>query len=211
MADRLQGLTIAGLLFTAATALSADFSHALHLKLVPACATCHTAVATSAKAEDNLLPKSEVCAGCHKDVSIKAETRLTAVAKFNHSLHAKLGNIAPVLKQAMTNRKRYFSTPDADMARHLETSNACAACHRGIEENNVLIGANFPRMADCLVCHNKIDPPDSCAKCHSASLPLKPTNHSADFIDRHTAAKVDLDKSTCAVCHGRSFTCLGCH
>ena len=66
-------------------------------------------------------------------------------------------------------------------------------------------------VADCLVCHNKIDPPFSCEKCHNNVPALVPANHSPDFLDKHNRLKDALDKSDCASCHGRRFTCLGCH
>ncbi len=80
-----------------------------------------------------------------------------------------------------------------------------------MEESDRVGPANMPQMADCLVCHNKIDNPFSCEFCHAKNANLKPANHSADFLDTHTAGKLKLDKTTCAVCHGRKFTCLGCH
>ena len=33
----------------------------------------------------------------------------------------------------------------------------------------------------------------------------------AGFMDAHSSGKMKLDKTTCAVCHGRQFTCMGCH
>jgi hypothetical protein len=66
-------------------------------------------------------------------------------------------------------------------------------------------------MADCLVCHSQIDPPFSCEFCHAPGDHLKPVSHTPDFIDTHTSGKLKLDKSSCAVCHGRTFTCQGCH
>ena len=90
-----------------------------------------------------------------------------------------------------------------------------SGCHHGIAESeNVPVEkatrAHFPAMADCLVCHNKINPPDSCAKCHVASTPgFKPTTHDAVFSDNH--ATKNVAKTECANCHGRKFTCKGCH
>lgn len=83
---------------------------------------------------------------------------------------------------------------------HLKAGMACAGCHPG---------GGAAQMADCLVCHSKIDPPDSCEFCHLKSAMLKPVNHTPDFLDTHTSG--NLDKTTCAVCHGRRFRCLGCH
>ena len=67
-------------------------------------------------------------------------------------------------------------------------------------------------MADCLVCHNKIDNPFSCEKCHTApAVQLKPPSHTADYVDTHSSGKLQLDKPSCVICHGKEFTCLGCH
>src|SRR5258708_12753692 len=88
----------------------------------------------------------------------------------------------------------------------LHSGNQCLACHHGVENNSP-----FLAMADCLVCHNKVDPPISCGFCHVEGSKLKPANHTADFLDSHSRASAKLDLKTCAVCHGRKFTRLGGH
>lgn len=173
------------------------------------CASCHKTVAASSRAEDNNLPDRQTCLPCHKSVRIKAPRSLT-VAKFNHQLHLKLGNVAPVIAAAI-DKGVYLDKGGQAIRPFLNTANPCEACHRGLEQSDSVSLAAFPRMADCLVCHNKIDPPDSCVKCHVPGPHLKPANHAPDFLDTHTRAKSGLDKSGCAVCHGRKFTCLGCH
>jgi hypothetical protein len=191
---------------------AAPFSHQLHLKLIGNCAHCHATASSSTKASDNLLPDSRICAGCHEQqpMAIPAPTP-TAVAHFNHELHLKFGNVARMLAAAI-DRKTYLSPPAVETRSHLDTQNPCGACHRGMEESQAVSHVqNMPHMADCLVCHNKIDPPDSCAKCHSKELELKPVSHNKDFFSNHSSGKLGLDMTTCAVCHGRRFTCLGCH
>ena len=72
--------------------------------------------------------------------------------------------------------------------------------------------AAFPRMADCLVCHSEVDPPFSCEKCHDADAALKPAEiHTPDFLEAHSRPGALADKTSCQPCHGREFTCLGCH
>ncbi|MGH2374954.1 MAG: hypothetical protein ACRD96_25935, partial [Bryobacteraceae bacterium] len=66
-------------------------------------------------------------------------------------------------------------------------------------------------MADCLVCHSKVDPPFSCEFCHDSKAALKPASHVPDFLDSHHAKNAAVDRTTCAVCHARKFTCQGCH
>ena len=198
------------LLLNMAFAASADpFSHKLHLKLVPQCITCHVTVPASSKAADNNLPAEAACKNCHASRTIKQPAKLL-VSHFNHQLHLKFGNLAPLIAQSID--KGTYLTKPGDRRAQLNTKNACIACHRGIDQSEALFAKTaFPAMADCLVCHNKIDAPFSCEKCHDPKAAIKPANHPPDFLDSHNRKNHTWDKETCAVCHGRTFTCLGCH
>jgi hypothetical protein len=210
LAGRLQGLILA-VLAAAGVCAAGDkrpFSHRLHLKLKPDCVQCHVSAASSTHLEDNNLPPNAVCLPCHKDVSVK-EPRRTLLSRFNHQKHVKLGDIGKVIAAAIDNGA--YLSASGDMRRRLNDAGACRACHRGLEESGAVSRAAFPEMADCLVCHPKIQPPFSCEFCHRPEEHLKPASHTPDFLDSHTSGAVKLDKSSCAVCHGRKFRCLGCH
>jgi hypothetical protein len=211
LAYPIQRLTVAALALTAAPVVSAEkaFSHRVHLRIQPDCASCHAAARSSKAPADNLLPSPAACKPCHDEVSIQ-EPATVLLKSFNHALHLKLGNVAPVLAAAI-DAGNYLSKPPPDLRRQLTTTNACVACHRGLEESDAVSKTAFPLMADCLVCHSKIDPPFSCEKCHEPGPQLKPDDHTPDFLDTHSSGKLKLDKPSCAVCHGRKFTCLGCH
>jgi hypothetical protein len=200
------------LILAAALGLSAagaqQFSHRLHLKLGVECTNCHASAATSTKVSDNNLPDKSACLRCHKDVRIN-KPPVTNLAKFSHRQHLEMGSIAPVIAAAIDS-KTYLSNPD-DIRRHLNTKNACVACHRGLEESDAVTKAALPQMADCLVCHSNIDPPFSCETCHEPGASLKPASHTPDYIDIHSSGKANLDKASCIICHGKRFTCLGCH
>jgi len=189
-------------------ATAAPFSHKLHLRLRLECETCHAAASTSTKVEDNLLPTKAACIKCHQDVTIPGP-QSTRVVHFSHAQHLKMGNVAPVIAAAID--KKNYLQPPGDIRRHLDTKNACEACHRGLEDSDAVTPAAMPQMADCLVCHSQIENPFSCEKCHAKNANLKPANHTEDFMSTHTTGKLNLDKTTCAVCHGRTFRCLGCH
>src|SRR5262249_26495233 len=133
----------------------------------------------------------------------------TMLVHFNHSLHLKMGSAARYIASAIDHHT--YLQPPAGIRRHLDTGNACQACHRGLEESDQVARAALPQMADCLVCHTQIDPPFSCEDCHARGAAIKPASHIERFIDAHSSGKLRLDKSTCAVCHGRTFTCMGCH
>ena len=189
---------------------AAPFSHKLHLSLKLECATCHVAAAGSTKASDNLMPAKAACLPCHEDADIQVPAPpKTRVAFFSHAQHLKLGNVAPLLAAAID--KRDYLQPPGDIRRHLNTSDACQACHRGLPESDRVTPAAMPQMADCLVCHTEIDNPFSCEKCHAKGAPLKPASHLPGFLSDHTSGKLNLDKASCVVCHGRNFRCLGCH
>jgi len=186
----------------------AGFSHQAHLKLKLTCAHCHLTAASSTRVEDNNLPLKQACAGCHQEVTLKVPAT-SMLSRFSHRKHLEMGNLAPVIAAAI-DRKTYLSDP-GDIRRHLNNANPCAACHRGMEESTAVSKSALPQMADCLVCHAQIDPPFSCEFCHARDAPLKPASHTAGFLDTHHRKDAGLDRSTCAVCHGRKFICQGCH
>lgn len=155
------------------------------------------------------MPKREVCLQCHKIAEIGAPIA-TRLAHFDHAPHLKAGNLAPLIAAAI-DKKTYLSTPGPELREQLNTQNPCEACHRGLETSDKTDHGNLPKMADCLVCHNQIDLPFSCEFCHAKGAQLKPARHTPDFLDTHTSGKLNFDKTTCAVCHGRKFHCLGCH
>ncbi|MCP5119520.1 MAG: cytochrome c3 family protein [bacterium] len=207
MADLLQRIVLIGALATPGAG-AAPFSHELHLKLVKDCTGCHAAVTESDDVADNLLPGPEPCLRCHQEAVIK-KPRVTNLSKFSHQQHLRMGNLAPIIAAAIDS-KTYLSPP-GEIRRHLDGANPCGACHRGMAESTTLTRAAHPQMADCLVCHSDIDPPFSCDTCHDQSANLIPASHTADFTDLHASGKMALDKASCAVCHGRHFTCRGCH
>jgi hypothetical protein len=185
------------------------FSHRIHLAAKLDCALCHAAAGGSSRWDDNLLPKPDVCLKCHKTAGTGAPPA-TRLARFNHQLHLQLGNLAPLIAAAI-DKKTYLVPASPELRAQLNTQNPCEACHRGLEASDRPDRSGLPQMADCLVCHNQIDPPYSCEFCHAKEAKLKPASHTPDFLDTHTSGKLGLDKAACAVCHGRHFHCLGCH
>ena len=213
------GVMLVGLFLT--TFLSASesyFSHQLHLKKVGvSCTYCHASATGSIEATDLNLPKEEDCLLCHTGKiapEIDTSTLLSRQTeertfRFNHSFHLKLGNLAPILASAIDNGS--YLGKQGDIRQYLDTNNPCEACHRGLDETDLATQANLPKMSDCLVCHSDIDPPYSCQNCHFDGVRLKPDDHTLEFSDLHSTGKLDLDKLSCLPCHGKTFSCKGCH
>lgn len=130
---------------------AAPFSHKLHLGMGLDCAACHSAAPTSTKAEDDLLPPKQVCAGCHDDSRTPQPPPAlpVPVVHFSHAVHLKMGNLAPVIARAI--EKGNYLQPSEDVRKYLDTKNACQACHRGLEQSDRVTAAAMPKMADCLV------------------------------------------------------------
>jgi predicted CXXCH cytochrome family protein len=199
-------------------AAAAPFSHRVHLGMGLECATCHAAAARSTSVEDNLLPAKSICLGCHTEAELPVpfpSPPSTNLTKFSHALHLKMGDVAPFLSAAI-DHKTYLRTPGdrTDWIRpRLGTKNPCMACHRGLAESDRVTPAAMPQMADCLVCHTQIEAPFSCWDCHSQTADLQPASHHQipHFMDAHSSGKLNLDETTCALCHGPNFRCMGCH
>ena len=201
------------------SAAEAEFSHKLHVGGVGvACAACHASVAESDAAEDRNLPSSKVCLACHNggeapeiDVSALDEREPAERSfRFNHQFHLSMGDVAPAIAAAIDSGDYLGIVPD--IRAELDRGGQCVGCHRGLSEADVVDSKiHLPGMADCLVCHNEIDNPFTCEKCHPADFQIKPADHTREFIDQHSTGKAGFNKLTCQPCHGRNFTCMGCH
>ena len=191
---------------------AAPFSHRIHLQQELECTFCHAGATKSTSVDDNLLPRKEVCLNCHESAEVPARHANggpVPLTRFSHALHLQMGDIARYIASSIDHHT--YWQPGDDIRPHLNSRNACEACHRGLEESDQVTRAALPQMADCLVCHTKIDPPFSCEDCHAKDAPLKPASHTQHFVDLHSSGKFKFDKATCTVCHGVGFTCMGCH
>ena len=179
-----------GLILLAGSVAAQTFSHAEALRTAKGCLPCHAPI-----------PRSVLVS--------KSPARPVRWVKFSHARHVPLGVSAALIKAI--DAKTHLGPIAPELRKQLETENVCQACHRGMGEvTGPLAKANYPSMSDCLVCHNRIDPPFSCEKCHVEDVKtLMPATHTAGFVDRHTSK--GQEKASCAACHGRRFTCMGCH
>jgi len=129
----------------AALGQTAQFSHRMHLAAKLDCVVCHAAALTSTRPDDNLLPARAVCLQCHKTAEIGA-SMVTRLARFDHQLHLKLGNVAPIIAAAI-DKKTYLTAAGVELRAQLSTQNLCEACHRGLEVSERPDRSGLPQMA----------------------------------------------------------------
>lgn len=207
------GLSLWGLVFASASAwgqYDEPFSHRRHLGEYGAvCQDCHSGAASSTEASDSLMPSVAACAKCHGPGSISDPAELT-VSKFNHRLHGAIPGVGPMIAAAMRSRS-YLGPVSEERADKLEEAEGCMVCHLGVLASSAGPKAAYPPMADCLVCHTDVEAPFTCEKCHDAGPHLMPASHTGQYLEQHSRPGYLKETESCAVCHGREFTCLGCH
>jgi len=169
LANLLQGLTLAAFLTTAS---AADFSHRAHLALKLECTGCHTSVTESSRAEDNNLPKPEVCAECHDPAPAIEQPRPTPLARFPHDKHVgaipcltchKGVDTFPPMALCVTCHNK-VDIPDSCYFCHAKTMNLEPAGHgEGFVDAHSRVRRDAAAKQSCQMCHGKNF---HCAGCH---------------------------------------------
>lgn len=163
-------------------------AHAKHLLNEVPCETCHAGAAASHAGADDLLPKKEVCAGCH-DVEAANECSMC---------HSRPEEPLSSPRQTATAQKFPHAT-------HVERGMSCAECH------GETVGAEpqIPEKALCRSCHETVSDGGDCAVCHAESEPLRPQSHSAGWTSFH-AVEARVNSASCENCHTQK-ECQDCH
>jgi hypothetical protein len=141
------------------------------------------------------------CGGCHTraDGSTRAADNNLPVGEACSRCHEQ--------EQRVVRPPRVTVVTHFSHQRHTAFLKDCQSCHKGMAADTPVRG--MEAMAFCMTCHPKIDNPFSCEYCHDPGPHLKPASHTHDFHDRHS--RKELVKEGCAACHGKRFTCQGCH
>jgi len=108
------------------------------------CVRCHPGVpkSTGPHAAGEATFSSDACLDCHGKAILNLRPGpKPPIAHFSHALHLSLDG------------------------------QTCATCHHGMLESEKVTDALFPKMAECLGCHNQVNPPESCYRCHAKDDP----------------------------------------
>jgi c(7)-type cytochrome triheme protein len=160
---------------------SPGFSHLTHKKNDVACDSCHPNAKESKYAQDNNLPKDNVCNDCHdKDFAqtVASFDAFIPNTEFNHNKHAK------------------------------EQEMPCTDCHGGIFNRVFKYGDGLPYMSKCMECHGEGEM-GRCTLCHNQTAG-KPMNHYVEWDKNHKAYARSHEKD-CLGCHSSRKFCVDCH
>ncbi len=190
------------------------FSHKFHLgsDVGAACTDCHTAVTTSTKETDYLLPTMSTCYNCHDQSSTKCE--------FCHTS----SDSATYQDLVQTPSPVYFSHKQHVSDLKLK----CETCHQGLDKVEYASQAPdaLPKMTVCTTCHGQIETnykaesvnyvikaaPAACDACHKDLANLVPESHRhADFMSQHKDfVNTTGPQNDCKSCHTPT-SCQECH
>lgn len=196
------------------------FSHARHAD--QSCTSCHGAAVTSQRASDSLRPAMSVCVDCHN--ADNAAPAISECSTCHVGFSRRVDEVVSKPEQWRAVRPAPMVPPPAqaalrfDHARHvprLGGEKSCVACHSAGEPQ-------MPTMQSCTTCHDGASAPSTCATCHptgsdgklrgarqSIDEPLRPDNHSVDFLKRH-ASVAKSGMAECMACHVEQ-DCASCH
>jgi hypothetical protein len=175
------------------------FSHRLHVAEGLECADCH---AGAQDTDQPGMPAQSQCALCHQDIDAKKPPERQIATLFDGAGY----------RAARANRL------DAEVLfshqKHVASAKECAACHTGIETNDVVEPHASITMSVCVACHTQQKAPNECASCHSEIRAERaPASHAFGWQRLHGLAYRAHNSATmdrCSLCHEES-TCASCH
>ncbi len=181
------------------------FSHKNHAQYVKDCSTCHLG---GENGKEIVRTTHATCVSCHAAAVVdltETTPRNASCKECHHSANVK------TIRKA---ERPDYSQAAFDHADHGQTS--CSVCHGNVEKTGMGGGINFPRMEDCLSCH---EPgmaqvkSAQCSECHAGLLPTTiPKDHEQPAWKETIHGKTSMeDPVTCARCHDPATDCETCH
>lgn len=155
------------------------FNHTVHVKGQNiACKTCHTGAVSSHSAADRLLPEGTVCDTCH----MTSHDDLAKVTEGDDE-SGKCGFCHQGYKDGDGNKVVRMVMPRANMVfdhqKHAARNIGCNQCHGEVQELELAVRDQLPRMKGCFGCHNMPDAArgqaaSSCETCHLVAFEKSP-------------------------------------
>jgi hypothetical protein len=174
-----------------------------------ACITCH-----HRKGNDDRIKK---CAQCHKGVAgLDIMHKKCGSCHRQRAMDMRCGSchrdtVGRGLVQTMQSRDIRLAAVRFTHSVHLRYKPDCAACHRSTDADAWKQSGNFPKMAQCLECHDGGRAPKTCMTCHGDVRQIKPESHRRQWLARGGHGEQSLfDRKGCDQCH-TARECDQCH
>lgn len=186
------------LLFRAQGGTRPVFPHDKHAEAGVECATCHAGAAESKNLKTSLVPRIDVCQGCHEQTDLKSwgfrrvPERKSGFRRFSHQKHLAAGMSCETCHGAMAHAEQ------AAKGKGMIGHPLCMQCHDGIRQSN-----------DCQDCHSSLREGRLNGMERDPSI-MKPMDHHPGFLHDHQFA-ARLDGSKCRDCHRQENFCSDCH
>jgi hypothetical protein len=173
------------------------FHHAAHVEAYGvACESCHSRVAASTTAGDDLRPRFSDCASCHGD---------DAAGYVSAYGFAVAGDDTPIGgPSAWAGRRDELRFSHQTHAQ--ESAVSCTTCH------GAAAGAEpvLPAGQICVRCHDGVRLSGGCEVCHVTLIDRTPADHTGDWQREHARAWQATRGAACVHCH-RTPDCQECH
>jgi hypothetical protein len=206
------------------------FNHAVHTAMGTPCLQCHTAAATSQQSADRLLPRPQVCDGCHGSRHIEiGQVQAGPQARGGCPYcHAGYDPTQPNIVQRVVIPEPAIKV---NHRVHAARNIGCGQCHGEVQAVSLATQDQMPRMRGCYRCHDlpgesRGAVPTGCPTCHLtlpggrlrthlASGVLRPprwlgrSDHDVGFVERHKRVAANNSR-LCASCHTED-DCARCH
>jgi hypothetical protein len=180
------------------------FPHALHAKLFPTCAGCHSGITSGDTA--TMFPTKAVCAQCHNGtdeplVVWTAHNWQPNNLKFSHTAHQAMSSAMGNPAACANCHGLHAGHDTAWMHVAAPSPEACLACHRAPE--------HLAASAKCTTCHKPLTQVAALSAADIATFPKPPWHNDSNFLAAH-APTSEARGAQCAICHARE-SCARCH
>lgn len=203
--------TKAGTLNTACEIPSVGMSHFRHDAEGLKCIECH-------HKHDN-DSRIKQCAQCHKGLA-----GMDHMHKHCGTCHQKewaggtdcgtCHNDGKIGNKVFTAESHKIKLMQADIPHkaHREHTKECDECHKGKAKEDWEDPANYPKMDQCLVCHDQKQASGRCDVCHGHNMAgIQPESHRHQWMSRvGHGEEARYKKNECMACHQES-QCNQCH
>lgn len=172
------------------------FDHELHLGRGFDCGLCHQFLSDF----EPTRPAERVCAFCH-EIGDHDDPDLDCAM-----CHSRVDFTSKGLPRPTYQDTKFIHET------HIRADVACESCHKGQSKAETYHDIVFPKMKDCIECHQKSAVNSDCETCHQVlGKDTKPASHDHLWLVNHGPIARNTFDTNCSICHTDKAFCENCH